>query len=138
MRSIDSTRLLCSLLYQGIRKDHKFKALSFEKLRKLSIKSPSGCATLLPPVEFLSSITSTQLSEIIIDVADLPSCWGIVQTWNAIRGYEEVLCQLSHRLKSCSGGKRLALTLKVDVSYCDPDSVLPRFSEEGHLKILRM
>lgn len=109
--------------------------IAFKKLRKLSIQTSPESTTLLPPAELLSSIASTQLSEIIIDITKLSARWGGVQKWNAIGGYDEVLCQLSDRLRSHSGGKKLVLTLMVNVSYGDPRSILPRFNEEGDLDL---
>ena len=135
MRSIDPIRSICLLLFRGILTHRKFKIPAFTKLRKLLIEASPKSTTLLPPVEFLSLITSTQLSEIIIDITKLSARWGGAQTWNAIGGYDEVLCRLSNRLKSHSGGKRLVLTLMVNVSYGDSHSILPRFSEEGDLNL---
>jgi len=113
--------------------------LAFRKLRKLSIKTSVQCETILPPQEFLSSITSTQLSEIHIDIISLPSPrkTNRVAALNVVGSYDEALCRLSNLLRSSSGGKRLVLTLKVKKSRSVPDGILPRFSEEGDLKIVQ-
>ena len=80
---------------------------------------------------------STQLSEVIIDCVDLPSHWGTVQAaLDAIGSYDEALRQLSNQLKS-SRGEKLVLKLKVRGKFPISDAALPRFSEEGDLKILR-
>ena len=55
-----------------------------------------------------------------------------------IEGYEEALCWLSSRLASSSGGNKLVLTLEVDKSLPVPDAFLPRFREEGDLRIRRV
>ena len=104
--------------------------LTFKKLRKLSIKTSAYCETILPPQEFLSSITSTQLSEINIDITSLPPPrrTNRVAALNVIGSYDEALCRLSSLLKSSSGDKKLRSV---------PDGVLPRFSEEGRLKIVQ-
>ena len=138
MHSIDSIRSIHSRLIRGSLEVRKFKMLAFKKLWKLSIKSSQECATILPPVEFLSSITSIQLSEIIIDITDLPFRRGTDRSHaaalNMIRSYDEALCQLSNQLESSSRGKKLVLTLKVKESFSVPGDILPRFSEEGNLK----
>ena len=113
--------------------------LTFKKLRKLSIKTSVYCETILPPQEFLSSITSTQLSEINIDITSLPPPrrTNRVAALNVIGSYDEALCRFSSLLKSSSGDKKLVLTLKVKKLRFVPDGILPRFSEEGHLKIVQ-
>ena len=133
-------RLIHSRLIQGPLEAGNFKMLTFQKLRKLSIQSSQNRATILPPVEFLSSITSTQLSEIIIDIGDLPyrrrADRSHAAALNVIRSYDEALCQLSSQLKSSSQGKKLVLALKVRKLFSVPGDILPRFSEEGNLKMI--
>ena len=117
--------------------DHKFKMLAFKELRKLSIMPIHSSSTILPPVEFISSITSTQLSEITVEVIHLQPRRSDQAVLDAIEGYEEALCRLSSRLASTSGGDRLVLTLEVDKSFPVPNAFLPRFREEGDLRIRR-
>lgn len=130
-------RVTCivNLSFSGIPAS-RFIALNFDNLRSLSIRSSSEYTTILPPPEFLSSITSTQLSEITIDIAVFPPGEEFDQALNAIRDFDEALCQLAHQLDpSSSGSGKLVVTLVMVEELPDPAAVLPRFSELGILKI---
>ena len=130
-------RLICSLLVLEIPTDQEYKMLAFKNLRELSIKSCLGYTTILPPPEFLSSITSTQLSKIVIDLTELSSCGKLEHHHlRAIRGYDEALCQLSNQLGSSSGGRKLAFTVAIVDASAVPDGILPRFSDVGDLEIV--
>jgi hypothetical protein len=95
--------------------------------------------TILPPPEFLSSITSTQLSSIVIDADE-----ELDRVLSAIRDYDGALCQLSNQLRPSPGNQKLVLTLKFDelalaleLEGALPDlrTVLPRFMEVGVLRV---
>ena len=137
MDSVVSSGLACSPSFQGTPTDYRFKMLAFKELRKLSIRPTQTSTTILPPVEFISSVTSTQLSEITVEVVHLQPRRDDQAVLDAIGGYEEALCRLSSRLASSSGGNKLVLTLEVDESFPVPDAFLPRFREEGDLRIRR-
>jgi len=110
---------------------------TFNNLRELGIQSSPEHTTILPPPEFLSSITSTHLYEIIIDIrlSEEESDKGL----DAIKDYDEALCQLANQLDpSSSGGEKLFLTLMVAEELPDPAAVLPRFSELGGFVIEAM
>jgi len=105
---------------------------TFNNLRELGIWSSSKHTTILPPPEFLSSITSTHLSFIIIDITAEESDKAL----DAIKDYDEALCQLANQLDpSSSGAEKLLLKLLVAEESPDPAAVLPRFSELGRLVI---
>jgi len=94
---------------------------------------------VLPPSEFFSSITSTRLSEIIIDTTVFPPGSELDEALNAIRNLDEVLCRLANQLDpSLSGSEKLTLTLRVVEELPDPAAVLPRFSRSGILKMEEM
>ncbi|KAF9643188.1 hypothetical protein BDM02DRAFT_3192080 [Thelephora ganbajun] len=117
----------------------RFKALTFKNLRSLFVQSSSECTTILPPPEFLHSIKSTQLSEIMIDVTVFPPGEELDEALNWIRDYDEALCQLANQLDpSSSGSEKLVLTLGLVEELPDPTAVLPRFSKMGVLKIEAM
>lgn len=109
--------------------------LAFENLQELSIQSSSEYTTILPPPEFLSSITSTQLSEIIIDTTVLPPGKELDRALDAINEYDGALCQLANQLDPSSGSEKLILTLGVVEELPDPAAVLPRFSKLGILQV---
>lgn len=111
--------------------------LAFKNLRGLSLQSSSERTATLPPPEFLSSITSKQLSEIVIDIAVSPPCEEFNQALDALRGYDKALCQLSNRLEPYSGREKLVLTLQVADPLFVPDAILPRFSETGVLEVVK-
>ena len=111
---------------------------AFKKLRKLSLRLTRSATRTLPPAEFITSITSTQLSEITFEVYRVQLRWSDQEVLGVIEGYEEALCWLSSRLASSSGGNKLVLTLEVDKSLPVPDAFLPRFREEGDLRIRRV
>jgi hypothetical protein len=98
--------------------------------------SSVSTATLLPPPELLSSITSNQLSEIMIGVAIFPPGEKFDRALDAVNGYDEVLCQLSSQLKSSPGSGKLILTLRVINGSVVPDTILPRFREVGVITIM--
>ena len=89
------------------------------------------------PPEFLSSITSLQLSEITIDIASIPPSEELAQVLGVIRNYDEALYRLSNQLKS-SRGTKLVLTWRVAKMLPDLATVLPRFSEAGVLQIVEV
>ena len=116
----------------------QFKALKFDNLRNLAIQAGSEY-TMLPPPEFLSSITSTTLSEITIDIAVFPPGDELDEALDAIRDFDEALCQLANQLDpSSSGSEKLVLTLGVVEELPDPAAILPRFSKSGIFKIEAM
>lgn len=126
----DQMGLPFSPLFQGFQTP-RFKMPTFNNLQELVIKS-SDYAPILPPPEFLSSITSTHLSYIIIDITGEESD----RVLDAIEDYDEALCQLANQLDlSSSGGEKLLLTLLITEELADPATVLPRFSELGSLMI---
>ena len=93
-------------------------------------------ATILPPPEFLSSITSTNLSEITIDFAFFPPGEEFDEALDAIRGYDAALCRLANQLDPyLHGSEKLTLTLRVFREPSDLTAVLPRFSKLGVLKV---
>jgi len=132
--AVNRIRLLCSLLFSDF-PAAQFRALTFKNLRNLLIQSSSECTTLLPPPEFLSSITSTRLCEVTIDVAVFPPGEELDEALSAIRDFDEALCQLANQLDPSSGSEKLVLTLEVVEELPDPAAILPRFSRVGILKI---
>lgn len=108
--------------------------LTFENLRKLSLKPCLESKSILPPPEFLSSITSNQLSEITVDLTVYPPGEEFDRALHAIRGYDGALLQLSNQLKSSPG--KLVLTLQVLEGLFVPDTVFPRFSKAGILNVV--
>ena len=130
-------RLICSLLVLEIPTGQEYKMLAFRNLRELSVKSCLGHTTILPPPEFLSSIASTQLSKIMINLTEPSSCGKLEHHHlRAIREYDEALCQLSNQLGSSSGGRKLAFTVAIVDASAVPDGILPRFSDVGDLEIV--
>ena len=116
----------------------RFEALTFRNLRNLSMRSVSRYTTILPPPEFLSSIAST-LSETAIDIAEFPPGEELDIALNAIRDFDEALCQLASQLDpSASGNEKLVLTLEMVGELPDPAAVLPQFNRSGILKIMGM
>ena len=111
--------------------------LTFQNLRTLSVRT-SGCETILPSPEFFSSITSTRLSEITIDITVYPPSEELDRALDVIKGYDEALCRLSTRLKPSPGREKLVLTLRVVEVLTHSDAFLPRFSETGVLQIVGM
>ena len=135
---INQFALFCSVQFSGFPAS-QCKALNFRNLESLSIRSSSECTTVLPPPEFLSSITSTQLSEITIDTTVFPPGDELDEALNAIRGLDEALCKLTDQLDpSSSGSEKLVLTLRVVEELPDLAAVLPRFNKSGTLKMEAM
>ena len=125
----------CSILFSGSPGDRS-KALEFQNLRSLKIYTPAERTAILPPPEFFSSITSIQLSEIIINTAVFPPGAELDEALNAIWSFDEIFCQLGNQLDpSLSGSEKLVLTLVVVEELPDPAAVLPRFSKVGILKM---
>ena len=116
----------------------QFKALTFKNLRNLTIQSSSEFTTILPPPEFLSSITSPNLSEIIIDITVFPPGVEFDEALDAIKDYDGALCQLGNQLDPSSGSEKLVLILRVVEELPDHAAVLPRFSKSGILRIEAM
>ena len=127
--------LLCSLPFQGFQ-ETCFKGLAFGNLQDLIIIS-SACTTMLPPPEFLSSITSTKLSEVGIRITTLPPD-GWDRALDAIKDYDGALCQLANQLDpSSSGSKKLILRVRAEEGseFPDPAAFLPQFSKVGILEL---
>ena len=115
------------------------KALKFQNLRSVTIYVSPQWKAILPPLEFFYSITSTQLSEIIIDTTVFPPGAELDEALDAIRGYDEVFCQLGNQLDpSSSGSEKLVLTLVVVEELPDLAAVFPRFSRSGNLQMEEM
>lgn len=105
--------------------------LAFENLRELSIQSSSEYTTILPPPEFLSSITSTNLSEIRIDITMFPPGEELDRALDAIKDYDDALCQLANQLNPSPKSKELLLILGVLDELPDLAAILPRFTKLG-------
>ena len=131
--AVYQTGLLCSLPFQGSQTGH-FKALNFGNLRSLTLVLSSRCMSILPPPEFLSSITLTHLSKIVIDITVLPP-EELDEVLDAIRGYDQALCQLADQLDPSSGSEKLILTLRMEGELPDPAAFLPQLSKFGILEI---
>jgi hypothetical protein len=112
--------------------------LAFENLQELMIQFPPHHTAILPPPEFLSPITSTHLSKITI-YAMFPPGEKLDKVLDAIKGYEEALCQLANQFDpSSSGSEKLVLKLGVAEESPDLAAILPRFRELGILQIEAM
>jgi hypothetical protein len=112
------------------------KMLTLDNLRELLILTSSKCVSVLPPPEFLSSITSTRLSEITINLVYLPHYKGPDEVLDAIGAYDGALCKLSDQLEPSTGREKLILTLEVEEELSGLDRIIPRFREVGVLKIV--
>lgn len=116
--------------------DARFKPLNFRNLRSLTIHSPPD-GVVHPPALFLSSITSTRLSEITFDVTVYPPGDELTEALSAIRGFDEALCQLAKQLDpSFSGSGKLVVTLGLVEEIPNPTTILPLFSKLGILKVV--
>jgi len=114
----------------------QFKMLAFENLQELLMQSSSEYTTILPPPQFLSSITSTRLSRIVIDTTVFPPGKELDEALDAVKDYDEALCRLANQLDpSSSESEKLVLTLGVVEELPDPAALLPRFSKLGILEI---
>ena len=115
----------------------RFKTPTFQNLRCLLVQSSSECTTILPPPELLSSITSTNLSEIVIDITIFPPGEELDAAIKAIKEFDGPLCQLVNQLDPASSrSQKLVLTLGVVEELADPAAVLPQFSKSGVFKIV--
>lgn len=92
---------------------------------------------IFPPPEFLSSITSRHLSEVTIKISAYLPDGKSDPTLDAIKSYDEALCQLANQLDPSPGSEKLTLTLQVWGASIAPDTVLPQFSEVGILKVVK-
>jgi len=118
---------------QGLPTNSKYKGLTFKNLRKLILQVRT---MNLPPPEFLSSITSKKLSEITVDLNVFQPGEGLNRILKRITSYDGPLCQLSDQLEPSPGNKKLVFKLRVAEPSFVPDTVLPRFSNAGVLKIV--
>jgi len=123
------------ILFQVFPTD-RFKTPTFQNLRCLLVQASSESTTILPPPELLSSITSTNLSEIIIDITVFPPGEELDAAINAIREFDGPLCRLAKQLDPSSGSEKLVLTLGVVEELPDLAAVLPRFSKSGVFKMV--
>ena len=121
-----------SLQFPGVQTDWKYKSLAFKSLRELSIHA----FLVLPPPELFSSITSTRLAEVAINIITFPPGKELDKAVDVIRGYDEALWRLSNQLERSDGSEKLVLSPRVRGGLPDPNVILPRFSTTGVVKVM--
>ena len=113
-----------------------YDTLTFKNLRELLLQSSSVSTTILPPPEFLSSITSNRLSRIMIGIAIFRPGEKFDRALDAVGDYDEALCKLSSQLKSSSKTEKLVLTLRIPGGSFVPDAILARFRKVGVVLVM--